>query len=404
VASFSYRAWRADGSVSQGQLEAASRQEALAMLGRQGLQALALDEGRAGAAVAARRSASRRVPAAALEAFTRQLASLLAAGIPLAQGLHLLAHEGSAGRGRATWQAVHDDVVDGTSLAQAMGHCPEVFPQVYCAMVKAGETGGFLDLVLSQIADFQSRERELRSRLLGALIYPAVLAALASAVVVFLMVFFIPRFEGMFQDFGAALPPLTRAIVSASRQAQRWGLPVMLAAVALVVALRRYLVGASGRLQADRLMLRLPLAGGLVARLAMTRFCRMLGTLTQAGVPLVGALRVARESIANRVLGEAVTRTIDAVQHGDRLGASLAGCPELFPSTVVAMVNVAEQSGRLGPELVRLADEAEKDLDRRLRTAVALAEPALLFVMAAVVGVIVVGMVLPIFAIQEYIQ
>ena len=141
MASFSYRARRADGSISQGQLEAASRQEALAMLGRQGLQALALDAGRAGAAAAtARPGAPRRVSAAALEAFTRQLASLLPAGIPLAQALHLLAHEGSAGRGRVTWQAVHDDVVDGTSLAQAMGNFPEVFPQVYCAMVKAGDT------------------------------------------------------------------------------------------------------------------------------------------------------------------------------------------------------------------------------------------------------------------------
>lgn len=406
MASFTYKALRADGSVTLGQLEAAGRQEAIASLDRQGLRPLDLREGDTGVATVpggtpARR---RRVSARVLEAFTRQLASLLAAGVPLAQALHLLAHEASERGGQDTWQAVYNDVVDGTSLAQAMARCPEVFPEVYCAMVKAGETGGFLDVVLRQIADFQSRERDLRSRVYGALIYPAVLAVLALAVIIFLMVFFIPRFQTIFGDFGAVLPPLTRFIVAASLLANRYWLLAGIAVTAVTLALRRYLASPGGRRQAEELVLRLPVAGNLSARFAMTRFCRMLGTLAQAGVPLVNALRVARESLANQVLADAVAATIEGVQHGDRLGASLAGCPKLFPPTVVAMVNVAEQSGRLGPELVRLADDAEQELDRRLRAAVALAEPAMLFVMAGVVGVIVVGMVLPIFAIQEYIK
>jgi type II secretory pathway component PulF len=404
MALFSYKALRADGSVMAGQLEAGGRQEALAALDRQGLRPFDLLEGAAVGAVNRPNGRPVRVSARALEGFTRQLASLLAASVPLSQALSLLSRESADKAGRAQWRAIHDEVIDGTPLAQAMGRHPQVFPNVYCAMVKAGETGGFLDLVLRQIAEFQSLERELRSKVLGALIYPAVLAGLSVSVLVFLLVFFIPRFEGIFSDFGGALPPLTRGIVSASELLRRHG-PVLLLGIGVgVLFLRRYLATVGGRRWREGVTLRLPLLGKVAARFAMTRFCRMLGTLVHAGVPLLNALRVARESLGNEILADAVTTAIERVQHGDRLGASLAACPRLFPASVVAMITVAEQTGRLDEELIRLANDTEKDLDRHLRAAVALAEPALLLVMAAFVGTIVVGMVLPIFAIQDYIK
>jgi type II secretory pathway component PulF len=405
MAVFSYKALRGDGSVIAGQLEAGGRQEAFAALDRQGLRPLDLLDGVAAQGTGSDRNGRpARVSARALEGFTRQLASLLAASVPLSQALHLLSRESADKAGRAQWRAIHDDVIDGTPLAQAMGRHPQVFPSVYCAMVKAGETGGFLDVVLRQIAEFQSLERELRSKVLGALIYPAVLAVLSVGVLVFLLVFFIPRFQGIFSDFGGALPPLTRGIVTLSQLLRRHG-PVLLLGIGVVVLLlRRYLATAAGRRRREDITLRLPLIGTVAARFAMTRFCRMLGTLVHAGVPLINALRVARESLGNEILAEAVNTAIDRVQHGDRLGASLAACPRLFPASVVAMVTVAEQTGRLDEELIRLANETEQDLDRRLRAAVAVAEPALLLVMAGFVGTIVVGMVLPIFAIQDYIK
>lgn len=405
MAVFSYKALRPDGSVSAGQLEAGGRQEAFAALDRLGLRPLDLLDGSAPASAASGgEGRPGRVSARALEGFTRQLASLLAASVPLSQALHLLSRESADRAGRAQWRAIHDDVIDGTPLAQAMGRHPQVFPSVYCAMVKAGETGGFLDLVLRQIAEFQSLERELRSKVLGALIYPSVLALLSVGVLVFLLVFFIPRFQGIFSDFGGALPPLTRGIVAVSQLLRRHG-PVLLLGIGVVVLLlRRYLATASGRRQREDITLRLPLVGRVAARFAMTRFCRMLGTLVHAGVPLINALRVARESLGNEILAEAVNVAIERVQHGDRLGASLSACSRLFPASVVAMVTVAEQTGRLDEELIRLANDTEQDLDRHLRAAVAVAEPAMLLVMAAFVGTIVVGMVLPIFAIQDYIK
>ncbi len=399
---FAYRALRADGSIATGTLDAGGRLDAIRSLERQGLEPIDLREGASVVATGGARQ-SKRVSARTLENFTRQLASLLAASVPLAQALHLLSHE-ATDAGREHWQAVHDDVVDGASLAQAMEHRSQTFPRVYVAMVKAGETGGFLDLVLRQIADFQNRDRDLRSKVYGALIYPCVLALLSVAVLVFLMVFFIPRFQGIFHDFGAALPPLTRYIVDTSVIVQKYGVLLALALVAGLILIRRYLGTHAGRRRLEELTLRLPVIGTLAGRFAMTRFCRMLGTLTRAGVPLINALRVARESLGNEILADAVDTAIDRVQHGDRLGTSLATCSQLFPSSVIAMVTVAEQSGRLDEELIRIADDSEQELDRRLRAAVGLAEPALLFIMAAFVGTIVVGMVLPIFAIQDYIK
>jgi type II secretory pathway component PulF len=405
MAVFTYRALRADGSVIAGQLEAGARQEALAALERQGLRALDLADGAmAAGAVSGGNGRPARVSAKALEGFTRQLASLLAASVPLSQALHLLSRESADKAGRAQWRAIHDDVIDGTPLAQAMGRHPQVFPNVYCAMVKAGETGGFLDLVLRQIAEFQSLERELRAKVLGALIYPTVLAVLSVGVLIFLLVFFIPRFQGIFLDFGGALPPLTRGIMSLSQLLLDHGPVLLLGTVVSVLLLRQHLATASGRRWREEMTLRLPLVGTVAGRFAMTRFCRMLGTLVHAGVPLINALRVARESLGNEILAEAVNTAIERVQHGDRLGTSLAACPRLFPASVVAMITVAEQTGRLDEELIRLANDTEQDLDRRLRAAVAVAEPALLLVMAVFVGTIVVGMVLPIFAIQDYIK
>lgn len=404
---YAYRALHPNGTVAEGILEAGGRQEAYRMLDERGLQTLHLSDAASGKARSRRTTSTQRrsrVSAKALEAFTRQLSSLLAAGVPLARALRLLSKETADAGAAEQWKAVHDLVVDGSSLAGSMSQSPGTFPKVYIAMVQAGETGGFLDLVLSQVAEFQSREKELRARVVAALIYPAVLALLSVGVIVFLMVFFIPRFQDIFADFGAALPVLTRWIVSASQAVKGYGPFVVLGIVALSLALQRWLRTATGRRRWEQVLLRLPVLGALTARFAMTRFCRMLGTLTGAGVPLISALRVARESLGNQTLIDAVSNSIERVQQGDRLGTSLSNCPVLFPASVLEMISVAEQSGRLDAELVRLAAVTEGDLDRQLRAAVALAEPAMLFAMAAFIGVIVVGMVLPIFTIQELIK
>jgi len=289
-------------------------------------------------------------------------------------------------------------------LADAMAKSPETFPRVYTAMVQAGETGGFLDLVLAQIADFQAREKELRSKVMTAMLYPTILLVLALGVLIFLLTFFIPRFQLVFAGFGAALPLPTQIVIGISNGVRSYGIFVGLGLAITGLLLRNWFVSDTGRRTWEGLILRAPVVGPLVAQFAMARFCRMLGTLLGAGVPLVQGLNVARKSIGNQILVDAVAVSIDRVQQGGQLGASLAECQGLFPSSILEMISVAEESGRLDQELIRIANVTEGDLDRELKTAVAFAEPLMLFFIAAFIGTIFISMVLPIFTLQDYIK
>jgi type II secretory pathway component PulF len=347
---------------------------------------------------------SNKVTAKALENFTRLLSSLLAAGVPLSRALVILFKEASTTAASARWKEIHDKVIDGMALADAMAQFPDTFPRVYTAMVQAGETGGFLDVVLAQIADFQAREKELRSKVMTAMLYPCILLVLALAVLVFLLVFFIPRFQKVFSGFGGSLPVITQIIIGTSHVLRSYGLFVLVGVFVLILAVRNWFASEQGRRVWETLVLRTPMVGPLVAQFAMARFCRMLGTLLGAGVPLVQALNVARKSIGNQILVDAVAMSIERVQEGGRLGQSLAECRGLFPSSALEMISVAEESGRLDQELVRIANVTEGDLDRQLKTTVAFAEPLMLFFIASFIGTIFIGMLLPIFSPQEYIK
>lgn len=410
---FQYRGLQPNGTVTDGQLEASGRHEALRQIETLGLRPIRLAE----KVIAARKNGStpkasspslfqgsEKVSPRALENFTRLLSSLLAAGVPLSRALVILHKEASAPAAAAKWKEIHDYVIDGMSLADAMAKSPKVFPRVYVAMVQAGETGGFLDLVLAQIADFQSREKELRSKVTTAMLYPTILLVLALGVVVFLLTFFIPRFQSVFAGFGASLPMLTQIIIGLSDMIRAYGLFIAGGLVLAVFLLRTWFASEKGRRVWEGLVLKAPIVGPLVARFAMARFSRMLGTLLGAGVPLVQGLNVARKSIGNQILVDAVSSSIEHVQEGRQLGESLAECRGLFPSSVLEMISVAEESGRLDQELIRIANVTEGDLDRELKTAVAFAEPMLLFFIAAFIGTIFIGMVIPIFTLQQYIK
>ena len=412
---FQYKALQGNGSIAEGQLEAAGRPEAFAQMAGLGLRPVSLFE-KAGAS--SKKAAAvpislgsislfkkvHKVSSRALEDFTRLLSSLLAAGVPLSRALVILHKESSNPAAHAKWKEIHDLVIDGMSLADAMGKSPDTFPRVYIAMVQAGETGGFLDLVLAQIADFHAREKDLRSKMTAAMLYPCVLLFLALAVLVFLLTYFIPKFQGIFKGLGAALPLPTQIVLAASHVVRSYGFFVLVGIIIVGALVRNWVASEKGRRVWEGLILRMPVVGPLVAQFAMARFCRMLGTLLGAGVPLIQGLNVARKSMGNQILVDAVAQAIERVQQGGQLGASLAECKGLFPSSVVEMIAVAEESGRLDQELVRIANVTEGDLDRHLKTAVALAEPLMLFFIAAFIGSIFISMVLPIFTMQEYIK
>lgn len=432
---FQYKAIQSDGRFAEGVLEAGGRQEAFRQMELKGLRPVRLAEkatnGSSASTGSKKNSAktvaseskgsdprgnpaqsgnafslggSAKVTPRMLENFTRLLSSLLAAGVPLSRALVILCKEAASPAAGAQWKKIHDLVVDGVPLADSMAQFPQTFPRVYVAMVEAGEAGGFLDVVLAQIADFQAREKEMKGKVLTALLYPVILLALAIGVLVFLLVYFIPRFQSIFSGFGAKLPVLTQMIVGLSDLMRNYGLFVAAGIGIVVWFFRSWIVSEAGRRKWEGMILVAPVVGPLVAQFAMSRFCRMLGTLIGAGVPLISSLNVARRSIGNQVLVDAISNSIERVKEGKPLGPSLGDCRTLFSGAVLEMINVAEESGKLDQELVRIANVTEGDLDRQLKTAVALAEPLMLFLIAGFIGIIFIGMVIPIFTLQDHIK
>jgi type IV pilus assembly protein PilC len=415
---FAYKAMQHNGVLTEGILDASNRQDAMRQVEGRGLKPIKLSESAAasGKKPAAKAEASGggkvmsisfgkpKITPRMLENFTRLLSSLLAAGVPFSRALVILHREAAEPVAKEKWKEIHDLVVDGMPLSAAMAQSPDTFPRVYVAMVEAGEAGGFLDVVLAQIADFQAREKDIQGRVTTALMYPAILLVLAMGVLIFLLVFFIPRFQLVFAGFNAELPLLTQIIVKTSEIVRHYGLFVAIGFVVAFLAFKSWFKSPVGRRKWEGMVLRAPVLGPLLAQFAMARFTRMLGTLLGAGVPLISALNVARRSIGNQVLVDAVSESIDRVKEGKPLGTSLAKNRNLFPGAIVEMISVAEESGKLDAELLRIANTTEGDLDRALKSAVALAEPLMLFLIAALIGTIFIGMVYPIFSLQDHIK
>jgi type II secretory pathway component PulF len=409
MAVFAYMALSKEGRRTSGTLTADSRAAAMAQMAKQGLHPVKVDEAKDAAAAAKRAAAvashgTGRVSQKAVEDFTRELANLLAGGVSLARSLSLLRREASNANAKKLWSEIHDDVVGGTALADVLAKYPKSFSSVYVAMVRAGEAGGFLDVVLTQISDFRTRERDLTGKVKAAMIYPVILGIMAVAVLIFLLTFFIPRFSPIFAQFGGELPWLTVMIIAASNIVKNYGFYVGAGLALLIFLGKRAMTTDVGRRKFEKFVLAVPVLGTVIAHFALVRFARMLGTLIGAGVPLIASLRVAREAIGNQSLADTVTHAMEDVQRGAALSKSLSNSPKLFPAAVVEMVAVAEETGRLDKELLRLATSYESDLDRQLRMLVAVAEPAMLFVMAGVIGTVVVGMLLPVFKLQEVIH
>ena len=407
MATFAYTAIDRSGKRTSGTVPADNRAAAMDAVASQGLSPISITEAAAksaGRAFSFSIGSPTKVPRKAVENFTRELANLLAAGLSLSRALALLKRETSNAAAKNAYLKIHDSVVGGETLADSLAKFPQAFSTVYVAMVRAGETGGFLHVVLQQISDFGQREQDLKSKVKAAMIYPIALASVATCVLIFLMTFFIPKFSAIFDQFGSKLPVLTQGVVAVSNFLIHYGIFIAIAIGIAVFAGRRWATTPTGRRAIENAVLGTPALGLVVSRFALVRFSRMLGTLVGSGVPLVAALRVAKEAIGNQTLSDAVANAIEQVQRGTPLSKALSPNVKLFPASVIEMIAVAEETGRVDKELVRLSVAYETDLDRNLKTFVALAEPVLLVIMAAIIGTVVVSMLLPIFTLQDMIN
>ena len=398
---FQYKACDSSGKSVSDTITAASRADAIDLLAAKGLYPSSVEQDIE--KNKPKRVFGRGLSKSDIEASTRQIANLLTSGMSLSRTLKVMTREASKPAAKELWTEVNDNVSNGMSLADTLAQWPRYFSSVYIAMIQAGEMGGFLELVLGQIADFRAREQDLKTKVQSALIYPIVLMVLAVMILLFLMLFFIPRFSSIFDEFGGELPALTQFIVSCSNFLFSYWLIIAGAIIAFVLFAKSFIERPEGKAVLERWILKAPVYGKLTARFAFVRFARMLGTLINSGVPLLTSLHVAKEAIGNSTLSVTVGDSIEKVSKGATLSASLKECPQLFSGSNIEMISVAEESSRLGEELDRLADVNEKELYRKLDIAVALLEVMMLFGIAVFVGLIVIGMLLPIFNIQELI-
>ena len=334
-------------------------------------------------------------------AFTQQLATLLEAGMPLDRALAILGELAPNVRLRVIVGDVLQSVRGGSSLADALAkHHPRPFSRLYVNMVRAGEKGGALEATLRRLAEFLEESQEFRDAIVSALIYPALLAGVGAAAVIFLLAFVVPRFAAIFSDLDATLPLPTLILLRVSETIQQYGWLLGLAGLAALVGMRLALATPAGRLRADRMLLRLPIVGELVVKIEVARFARILGTLLRGGVPLVSALVVVTELLVNRALARAAESLGDGVRRGAGLAQPIADAA-VFPPLAVHMVRVGEETGRLEETLLRIAATYEADSRKVLKRLIALTEPCVILVMGLLVGFIVVAMLLAILSVAD---
>jgi general secretion pathway protein F/type IV pilus assembly protein PilC len=397
VPEFNYEALAGSGQRSQGTLTAGSEREVMAMLDARGLFPVRIAPARGGVVVG---RGGKRVKPRYMAAFYSQLADLLRSGVPLLRSMEILERQSSQPALTAVLREVKAQVADGTSLGEAMAQHPRAFTELAVSMVRAGQEGGFLEDVLKRIADFTEHQEDLKAKVVGAMAYPVFLGIIGFIILNVLVIFFVPKFEPIFKklDEQGELPGLTTMITGVSHVMQSWQfwLVFLGGGFGLVVLYKRWTASDAGRLKVDGWRLRMPGAGKIYLHLALSRFTRILGTLLHNGIPILQALKIAKDSTGNRVLTVAIDQASENITAGDALATPLMAC-KYFPPDVVEMIAVGEESNNLETVLLDIANTLEKRTTRQLELFVRLLEPIMLLVMAGVTLVVVAGLLLPVF-------
>jgi general secretion pathway protein F/type IV pilus assembly protein PilC len=392
---FTYEAMAGTGSRSTGTLVAGSEREVMAMLDARGLFPVRIAAKKATSSGSGGR---KRVGSRHLATFYAQLADLLHSGVPLLRSLDILERQTTSVGLREVVREVRAKVADGTGISEAMAMHPRVFDELAVSMVKAGQEGSFLEDVLRRIATFTEHAEDLKSKVTGAMAYPVFLAVIGFIVLNVLVIFFVPQFEPIFEKLRekGQLPMITTFVVGLSHVLQRYLVFVLGAAALAAFLLRRWVKTSAGRLKFDAFKLRVPGAGRIFLALSISRFTRILGTMLHNGIPILQALRIAKDSTGNKVLTAAVDQAAENVKSGEKLAGPLGAC-KYIPRDVIEIISVGEESNNLEKVLIDIADGLEKRTSRELDLFVRLLEPVMLLVMAVLVLTIVAGLLLPIF-------
>lgn len=388
MGNFEYTAMTAGGDRVTGTLAGASEQAVLAELESRRLTPLSIRVDR-------EVKVWRRGPGArALGTAYAQVADLLKAGVPLLRALQLLAGRKRQTRLTAAFRDVAQGVADGEDLAEAMSNRADVFPRVHVAMVRAGEKGGFLEQVFERLGAFVLAQAEMRSKIIGSLIYPSVLIGFGGLMLGVIFAFFVPMFRPMFEQIQGGLPMPTRVVLACSALATDYGLACLVAAVLAIVGARMALRRPSIAFAWARMWTFSPIVGSIIRSVAVARFCRMLGTMLVNGIPILSAMQIAKEAAGNRLLEESISRASEEVKAGGQLAGPLRESG-LLGEDVVEMLIVAEAANALDKTLLTIAETLEQRVDRLLGGAVKLLEPIMLLIIGGIVVFVAIALIMP---------
>ena len=394
MAIYSYRATTLTGEILEGAVEAADQKAALERLKLSGLIPLKVSSAPEGW----KRRFFRGSSKTDLLTFTTELAVLLSAGLPLDRSLNILAEILENRETKTIVQGILKSIREGSSFSDALQRYPRMFTRLYVNMVRAGEAGGVLDVVLEKLNEFLETTKELRDSVVSSLIYPLILLGTGGLSVIVLLTYVLPKFSVIFSELGGAMPLPTKILLTASQGLRDFWWVAVLTVVLVGFFFRKYVQSPAGRLQWDRIKLRL--LRDLISKLETARFCRTLGTLLKSGVPLLQALTNAKDVIANRVIALAIDGVAKGVKEGKGIALPLASA-QILPALALSMIKVGEETGQLDTMLMKVAATYEKSLRIAVKRFISLLEPALILVMGLVIGFIVLSMLIAIFSITD---
>jgi type IV pilus assembly protein PilC len=337
--------------------------------------------------------------------FTRQLATLIDAGLPLLRGLTVLAKQEPDQVLRKVIVSLAEAVQGGGTFSESLGGHPQIFNKLYVNMVKAGELGGVLELVLLRLAEFQEKAQKIKNKVVSAMFYPAIVLVIAIAIMAFLLVFIVPKFQAIFDDMlgGKPLPALTTFVISTSNMVKNHVIEIIVGIVIVIVGYKILSKTNKGSQILDAFKLKAPLFGDLVRKSAISRFSRTLGTLVTSGVPILQALNITRETAGNRVIADAIMKVHDSVKEGESIVQPLEASG-VFPPMVISMIDVGEETGQLPEMLLKIAEVYDDEVDNAVSGLTSLLEPIMIVFLALVVGTIVIALFLPLISIISGMQ
>lgn len=335
-----------------------------------------------------------------LTVFTRQMSTLVNAGLPLMRAIRVLQRQEKNATLKDALAQMADSIESGSTFAEALAAHPKIFDRLFVNMVKAGEVGGVLDVVLARLAEFQEKAEKIKGKVKSAMTYPLVVLVMAVSILLFLMTYIVPKFAEIFSDLmgGKGMPMLTQFVMSASDTLVKRFPVVIIVIIALVILVKVLAATAKGRYVLDQFKLHAPVFGSLVSKNSISRFTRTLGTLMSAGVPVLQALNIVKETVGNEVISSAVASVHDAVKEGENMAPPIAAA-KIFPPMVVSMVEVGEETGALPDMLMKIADSYDEDVDNAVASMTSIIEPLLIIFLAVVVGTIVIALFMPLVSI-----